>query len=763
MAPDGRSAIHARLPDARPGSRLRGLLAAILLAQGAMLCLAVSPARAVVSAPPVFEAEELIVRFAPVERGVAIRAARLGWRDSLGVIDLRGFEADLRPSRATGTLMLSARARAMALGADAPPLRDLALQGTLIRGGDRNSWAVPDLLVRIAGRDALAGAITGPTPPAQDRKVDVREAFRIKMASREPLDLASFAPALAWAGAKGWHASGTAEITLDARILSPGRLEGRAEFRLRGFGFASPGDAPDLAADRLNGNLSLTAAGTLSPRLLRFELVARASDFEFLSGVYYANLAGQAVEARASGSLRGTRLEGLRALLSAPDLGTLRMTGAIAPGNARPGDEVRLEAERLDLERLWPLAVRDPLGDAHPWIKGSAMLGTGRLEAHWRKLASGWTLEGIAETRGLRWERPAAPALLDVPEARLPFHFRSPPPHTFPDPQVVDRSRYGQIRVARFQAGNLRGAGVLVEPLIHDAGLRLRGPVVIPFFGGLIRVEDLEGSGLLEPGRRIRFHGHVSGVDLGAFTKGLGLPELHGSLAGEIPEVRIDGDHLRAPGHFETAVFGGRVTVSGLEVRRLFSGLPRIGMDVKARELNLEQATQALSLGRISGILEGSIRGLVIERGQPESLLADFSVVDRKGVSRWVSADFVEDVATLFGSGNAVSQTLNRGVNRFFTRYRYDAFGFTCSLKNDVFYPRGKIRRDGLEYLMWGRWNYVRIAIRDPGRGIPFSFLVRQMRTLGSSSAEIEQRNRTPLNWLWPPSWRTPKGRPGAG
>mgnify|MGYP003428746772 CR=1 FL=1 len=57
---------------------------------------------------------------------------------------------------------------------------------------------------------------------------------------------------------------------------------------------------------------------------------------------------------------------------------------------------------------------------------------------------------------------------------------------------------------------------------------------------------------------------------------------------------------------------------------------------------------------------------------------------------------------------------------------------------------------------MWGRWNYVRIVIRDPGRGIPFSFLVRQMSTLAAPGTEIEQRSRTPLHWLWPPSWRAP-------
>ena len=740
-----------------------------LLAPGILL-LAALPARAAAPVTPVFEADALVVRFAPANKGLAIRADRIAWRDSSGALHLRDVEARWQPGRIPGRSALSVRARAAALGEAAPPLPEIAISGTLLHAAAGKAWRVPDLLLRIAGREALAGAITGAAPASASSGPGESEAFRIELASRGPLNLAPLAPALARAGAKGWRASGSASIMLSAHVPASvrGPFEGRAAVSLRGFGFSTAVESPDLAADGLDGRLSLTLRGTLSPRRLRFDLEADASDFEFLSGVYYANLAGRSVTARASGSLRGTRIEGLDARVTAPDLGTIRIAGALTPGSPRPGDEIRVDAERVELGPLWRLAVSEPLGDSHPFLHGSAMRGSVRLDARWRRLRSGWTLEGLVQAGGLRWERPAAAAVLDVAEVRLPFHFRSPSRRVVPeeDPRTDSPekiSRYGKIRVARFQAGSWIGEKVLVEPLIHESGLRLRGPAVIPFYGGAIRVEDLEGSDLLQPDRRIRFHGRVAGVDLGALTRGLGLPEFRGRLDGEMPEVRIDGDHLRAPGRFETGVFGGRITVSRLEVARLFSRLPRIGMDVTAREIGLARATQALALGRISGTLEGSIRGLVIERGQPESFFADFSVVDRKGVDKWVSADFVEDVGTLFGSGNAVSNTLNRGVNRFFERYRYDGFGFTCGLKNDVFYPRGKIRRDGIEYLMWGRWNYVRIAMRDPGRGIPFSFLVRQMRVLATSPDRVEQRSRTPLHWLWPPSWRaTPGGRSGA-
>jgi len=716
------------------------------------------PASAAGASPPLFEAQDLAVRFAPSGGGVTLRAARVAWRDASWQIEVLGLDAALRPAK-EGKKAFSVGARSIALEGGAPSLGESALTGTFVRAAPGRPWAVPDLALRIGGVRSLSGAIVGPPSPAASKR-DEAGIVRVTLASHEGFDLAALSPALGWFGAKGWRASGRARFSVDARV--PTRIEAPAQIHadvaLRGFAFSSPGNTPDLAADRLNGNLSFAATGTLTPRRIRFALEADAADFEILSGVYYASFAGKTVLARMRGSLEGARVEGLDALFTAPGLGTVRIEGAVGPARKRPGDTLRLRAERLDLARLWTLAVSEPLGDAHRWIAGSTLRGTARLDARWNRLAAGWTLEGLLEGSKIRWERPAARALLDVPEARLPFHVRTPSRHVVPDPATVGPAGYGKIRVARFRAGSWSGENVVLEPLIREGGIRLRGPLVVPFYGGAIRVEDLEGSDIFEEGRRLTFRGHLSRIDLAAFTRGLGLPDFRGTLEGGISEVRIDGDRLRAPGRFETAVFGGTIALSALSVEHLFSTLPRIHMDVAAREVSLREATQALLLGRMSGTLEGSIRGLVIERGEPQAFFADFSVVDRKGVAKWVSADFVEDIATLFGSGNAVSTALNRGVNRLLDRYRYDAFGFTCRLHNDVFYPRGKIRRDGTEYLMWGSWNYVRIVIRDPGRGIPFSFVVRQVRVLSAPTSKLEHRSRTPLNWLWPPSWREPRG-----
>jgi hypothetical protein len=273
---EGRPSIRSGNPHPRAGPRLR----LNLLAQGALAFLLAAG----VAAPPLFEADALsILRAGP--RGLEIRAERIDGVTrracSPGVSSgAFGPERLLEGSAVDRGANLTPRA-------GAPPLRDISVTGTLVDALAGKPWAVPDVLVRIAGRHALAGAITGPAPAASEAERDRGGTLGIDLSSPEPLDLATFSPALTWVGAEGWRASGTAAITVSARLSASGRgpCDARAKLSFRGFGFSSPGDTPELAAEKLDGHFSVTAGGTLSPRRLRLDVTAGASGFEFLSGV----------------------------------------------------------------------------------------------------------------------------------------------------------------------------------------------------------------------------------------------------------------------------------------------------------------------------------------------------------------------------------------------------------------------------------------------------------------------------------------------
>jgi hypothetical protein len=692
-----------------------------------------------------------VIDLNPAAGGMAISAARIAWRGGRKwSFEVRGLRAERPASPAPGRQPLALRARSVRIGETASPLSGVALSATLVTSGSERTFVVPDLTLSFAGGGGITGTLEGPPRDAAGRS----RAIGMKLASSAPIDLAALAPALAWVGAEGWSASGRARFTIagSASLEGDRAVDLRADLNLSSGGFSAPGEVPSVVAEKIDGRIALVARGPLSPRSLRVEMTGDAGGFEILSGVYYASFAGRRVIWNASGKLEGRRIAGLDARARIPEVGDLHLSGDAALAGSRLTGKLALEIARIDLARLYPLAVSEPLGDAHPAIAGTSMRGVARVSARLQSARSGWTLEGRLDGDGVVLARGGSGFLLDMPEVRLPFHFVKPSPDAVPAAEP-GREGAGRVYVARFRAGSWQGGKVLLEPVIRDGGIRLREPLHLPFYGGAIRIENLRGRSILEPGRRITFNGKVSGVDLLLLTKGLGLPEFRGRLDGAIPDVEIRGDRLAAPGRFTTRVFQGEVEVAGVEIEKLFSSLPRIRMDVAVREVELEEATRALKLGRMGGVLVGTIRNLVIERGQPAAFEADFETVERPDHDQWVSADFVKDVATLFGSGNAVSGALNRGVNRFIQKYRYDAFGFTCALRNDFFFPRGKIHKDGVEYLMWGRWNYVRIAVRDPGRGIPFSFMLRQVRTLAADSEKIEYQSDSPLEWIWVPGW----------
>ena len=708
----------------------------------------VQAAKARPRAPALLEISGLVVRLAPPGGGIAIGADRIAWSSGSRRLDIRRLSASLTPRDARGARRGIMRLGVLTLSPDAGAIEGLQLAATIAPRG-AEAWALTGLRIDLGRTGTLTGAIDLPA-------LHTTEPWRVVLASRGSLDTAPLAPALAWFGARGWHLLGRAAVDLAVSGGGPaGRFALKTELTLTGVAFSGPESAAGIAVDNLGAHLSVSAEGTLAPREIRWSARADAGGFELLAGVYYADLAGETILGRASGKLSGSRLADLDIRVSSPWMALAQIRGRVDRLAPHPQGRLSLEIQEADLERLYRLAVSEPLGDAHPALRGSRMRGRVALHADWEGTGSGWTLEGDVNGRRIAFERSATKLFLEVGLIHLPFHFSAPTPGIVPTAASLSKSDYGTINISHFRAGAWEGGPVVIRPAIRESGLRLRDSVAIPFFHGTVRIDDLEGRDLLAARRHLRFRGRVTRVDLGAFTQGIGLPKFQGVIDGEIPLVRIDGNHLSAPGRFATDVFGGSVAVSGIEVDALFSSLPRIGLDLDAREIRLNEATRALEMGHMSGVLAGSIRGLVIERGQPAAFYADFDTVDRPGVSKWVSADFVRDVATLFGNGNAVSNALNRGVNRFVERYRYDAFGFTCRLENDLFYPRGKIHRNGTEYLIWGRWNFVRIALRNRGRGIPFSFMVRQIHALASSQP-IRREHRTPASRFWPFGGRDP-------
>jgi hypothetical protein len=170
------------------------------------------------------------------------------------------------------------------------------------------------------------------------------------------------------------------------------------------------------------------------------------------------------------------------------------------------------------------------------------------------------------------------------------------------------------------------------------------------------------------------------------------------------------------------------VEVTNLFSENLFSEARKVGFDLFFRDVDLEEVTRKVALGKMTGIIKGSIANFVMEHGQPACFFLDVESDPTKKVSQVISVDAVENLSILGTGSSAISAVLNSGMQRFFKEYPYSKIGLLCTLENDTFSVRGKIREGGQEYLVRRGWlRGIDVIIQNPDNSISFGDMAERI------------------------------------
>jgi hypothetical protein len=225
-----------------------------------------------------------------------------------------------------------------------------------------------------------------------------------------------------------------------------------------------------------------------------------------------------------------------------------------------------------------------------------------------------------------------------------------------------------------------------------------------------------------------RLSGDVEVVhfDLRALGEALGRKGLSGSVRGNLGRVVVDSEAVSAPGSVAIEAWGGTVTLSRLSVENPFGRVPELGLDAVVREIDLESLTAAFGFGRVSGVLEGHVTGLVIADGQPQAFDADLHTVERRGVSQKIDVRAIAQLGALGGDTGSLTGSLLQVIDR----YRYSAMGVRCRLRNDVFEIRGVESRDGRDYLVKGSRLPPSVSVVSHSQVISFSEMLRRVERI---------------------------------
>jgi len=226
----------------------------------------------------------------------------------------------------------------------------------------------------------------------------------------------------------------------------------------------------------------------------------------------------------------------------------------------------------------------------------------------------------------------------------------------------------------------------------------------------------------------------VKGLDLAPWLSRIWPQPVQGTARGELDSVRFEGATLRTRGQIEASVFGGRIVISNVGLKRTVSLAPVIQLDAEWEDILLSEMTQGTAFGKVEGILKGHVKGLEISDGQPQKFDLLMETVKKTKVPQKISVQAVDNIARIGGGASPFGGVAGAFVS-FFKELPYEKIGVKASLENDVFRINGTVKEDGREYLVKkGGFSGVDVIIGGVGSNtISFKDMVNRIGRVRSS------------------------------
>ena len=255
--------------------------------------------------------------------------------------------------------------------------------------------------------------------------------------------------------------------------------------------------------------------------------------------------------------------------------------------------------------------------------------------------------------------------------------------------------------------------------------VRLLQPVRIPVLDGAL---DIESFSLAYPSREA-LHWDIDGiltpVSMQQLTRALEWPEFGGRLSGVIPAVRYDAGVLSVGGVLLVRVFDGEVTLRDLELTNPLGLVPRLRVNAKVDNIDLESLTRAFSFGRIEGRLDGHVDNLLLESWMPVAFDAAFATPEDDKSRHRISQKAVDNISNIGGGG--VGGALSRSFLRIFEDFPYDRLGIRCRLQNGVCEMGGVAPAENGYYLVKGSFLPPRLDVVGFADRVNWDSLVAQI------------------------------------
>lgn len=266
------------------------------------------------------------------------------------------------------------------------------------------------------------------------------------------------------------------------------------------------------------------------------------------------------------------------------------------------------------------------------------------------------------------------------------------------------------------------GAGAAAFSSTPDR-ITLQETLRVPVLDGALVVETFAARGLSGDEPAVEFDARLEPVSLAGITTALGWPALPGKLSGELPLLSVSEGAVTLGGSLVARVFDGTARISGLRIEQPFGANRRTSGEVTLDNLDLALVTDVFTFGRITGRLDGAIRGLEMLQGRPIAFDARFYTPADDDSPHRISRRALSNISEIAGSGTAA---LSAGFLSLFDKFRYDSLGIRCVLEGDVCNMSGVQPAQQGYYLVKGS-GLPRIDVIGHSREVNWPRLVAQI------------------------------------
>jgi hypothetical protein len=383
--------------------------------------------------------------------------------------------------------------------------------------------------------------------------------------------------------------------------------------------------------------------------------------------------------------------------------------------------------------------LKEPFGEETPWLKRTQWQGNWM----WNLSLSGSLkkplITGLLQLQNVILQDTDRGMRIGKTNGDIPFWLDFANLSLRSEKAVKMKKQNGYLKINGFKISWFTLPSLSLHFKVFSNGLRLSRPLKIPLGKDVLKVQDLELRDILWKSRQGHLSVQARRLHLDSLLKkwlGQSFPATVGT---DQLELSLQGDQLSGAGHLLLEVFSGKVQIENFRIHRFLSSGQVFALDAQWSNIDLEQLTQITEFGKITGRLEGRLKGFKISYGTPLAFEMILRSVPTKGVSQRISVTAVDNLAQISTEQSPFQGITGGLIGTFFKDFFYKKIEIRCTLKNDYFSVRGLIQEGDKEYLIKGsRIRGVNIINRSPDNRIAWDDMIRRLQRINRSEASAQ-------------------------